>query len=80
MVSELRINLNDIVKFKLTETGQKYRDARLPSDSSLLKPKDDGYIHEQLWFVMQFFGPMIYMGMPKVPFVGCEFIVKGTAV
>lgn len=66
----VRINLNEIVKFKLSERGKevyrhRYDEYGFEYDR---EPKldDDGYMSMQLWTFMQTFGEHMAMGMPEV--------------
>ena len=61
---EVRINLNEEVKFKLSEHGKEiYRNWH-----NGLEPKldDDGYMSMQLWSFMWIFGDHMIVGMPEV--------------
>ena len=60
----VRINLNESVKFKLSERGKEiYRHIH-----EGLEPKldDDGYMSMQLWTFMWIFGEHIIPGVPEV--------------
>lgn len=61
---EVRINLNEIVKFKLPERGKEVYRHRHDG----LEPKldDDGYMSMQLWTFMQVFGEHMILGAPEV--------------
>lgn len=60
----VRINLNERVKFKLSEHGKEVYRHRHDG----LEPKldDDGYMSMQLWTFMQTFGEHMTLGMPGV--------------
>ena len=67
---EVRINLNEIVKFKLSERGKevyrhRYDEYGFEHDR---EPKldDDGYMSMQLWTFMQIFGEHMNPGMSEV--------------
>jgi trehalose-6-phosphate synthase len=75
----MKINLNDGVKFKINEDGEKYI-ANLNSTHSIYRrypisfPKDkDGYSNAQLWELFHYFGDAIYLGC-LTPF-GTEIII-----
>lgn len=69
---EVRINLNEKVKFKLSERGKEiYRhryDGYGFEYDSIQEPEldDDGYMEMQLWVFMQTFGEHMIMGMSEV--------------
>ena len=69
---EVRINLNESVKFKLSERGKEvYRhryDGYGFEYDSIREPKldDEGYVSMQLWMFMQTFGEHMILGMPEV--------------
>lgn len=67
---EVRINLNESVKFKLSERGKEiYRhrhDGYGFEYDREPKLDDDGYMSMQLWTFMQIFGEHMTWGMPEV--------------
>lgn len=67
---EVRINLNESVKFKLSERGKEiYRhrhDGYGFEYDREPKLDDDGYMSMQLWMFMQTFGEHMTMFMPEV--------------
>ena len=72
-VVEVRINLNESVKFKLSERGKeiyRHRYDGLWMDGSPYSQEpeldDDGYMSMQLWTFMQTFGEHMILGMPEV--------------
>ena len=69
----VRINLNEIVKFKLSERGEeiyrhRYDGFWMDGSPCRQEPKldDDGYMSMQLWTFMQTFGEHMTLGMPEV--------------
>jgi len=67
-MQNIKINLNNTVKFKITKDGEKYL-ANLNSTHNVYKlcpisfKKDsNGYSEAQLWELFQYFGEAIYMG------------------
>lgn len=69
-MSEIRINLNESVRFKLTERGKEiYRhrfDGICPKYNTEAKVDDDGYTTMHLWEFMNEFGQYMSMGLPEV--------------
>lgn len=67
---EVRINLNEIVKFKLSEHGKEVYRHRYDGYGFEYNREpeidDDGYMRMQLWTFMQIFGEHMIMGMPEV--------------
>ena len=61
---EVRINLNESVKFKLSERGKEIYRHRYDG----LEPEldDDGYMSMQLWTFMRVFGEHMIPGVPEV--------------
>lgn len=67
---EVRINLNESVKFRLSEYGKeiyRHRYDRYGFEYDR-EPKldDDGYMSMQLWTFMQIFGEHMILGAPEV--------------
>lgn len=71
----MKINLNDIVKVKLTEHGKniyyhRYDSISNPKVYGILhkypKVDEEGYTRMQLWDFMQAYGPYIGLAMPNV--------------
>ena len=62
---EVRINLNEKVRFKLSEYGKEIYRHRFEYNK---EPEldDDGYMEMQLWVFMQTFGEYMVMGMSEV--------------
>lgn len=62
----MKFNLNDTIKFRITEDGLKYLDAadagKPPERRTLFKTDENGWCEGQLWFVMATFGPAMYVG------------------
>lgn len=63
----ISVNMNARCRVRLTEYGRKvrgefYANLRLPCP-----PVDE--LEDQLWCLMQMFGPAISIGMSRVPFV-----------
>lgn len=67
---EVRINLNETVKFKLSERGKEIYRHRYDGYGFEYdrEPEldDDGYMEMQLWVFMQTFGEHMLMSMPEV--------------
>lgn len=68
---EVRINLNEIVKFKLSERGKeiyRHRYDKYGLFGYNREPilDDDGYMSMQLWTFMQIFGEHMTLGMSEV--------------
>ena len=74
-MSELRFNINDEIKVKLTDKGKEILAkeiakgnsiAKLPSNfrPSCYQEDDEGYIHPQLWDFMRIFGSHFFNGAP----------------
>lgn len=73
-----KINLNDYVKVKLTDSGKdifyhQYDQINEKYGKEVCTPyypeeDSDGFIEIQLWRLMQIYGPAISMGMRYVPF------------
>lgn len=62
---EVRINLNENVKFKLSEYGKEIYRHRFEYNR---EPEldDDGYMEMQLWVFMNIFGEHMIMGISEV--------------
>ena len=62
---KVRINLNEKVKFKLSEYGKEIYRHRFEYNK---EPKldDDGYMEMQLWAFMNIFGEHMIMGISEV--------------
>lgn len=67
-----KINLNDIIKVKLTDRGKDIfyhqhdefnQCARKIIKPSYPKVDEEGFTSFQLWYFMQLYGPHIHMGM-----------------
>lgn len=79
-MAEIRINLNESVKFKLTDHGKDIYYHRHDDLIKFLRKKGintdglqnypsvdkDGYSETQLWSFMTTYGPKMYMGAPIV--------------
>jgi hypothetical protein len=74
-MGEVRFNINDTIKVKLTDKGKEIlhrrivegvKIARLHSDfiPSCYQEDDEGYIHPQLWDFMNIFGSYFACGAP----------------
>lgn len=67
---EIRINLNERVKFKLSERGKEIYRHRYDGYGFEYNREpeldDDGYMSMQLWMFMQIFGEHMVMGMSEV--------------
>ena len=62
-----KLNINDIVKVKLTEKGRKiyteyYTRYSVGGVSKIIKLDADGFFHTELWDIMNIFGSHLYMG------------------
>lgn len=62
---EVRINLNERVRFKLSEYGKEVYRQRFEYNK---EPEldDDGYMEMQLWGFMNIFGEYMIMGISEV--------------
>lgn len=62
---EVRINLNESVKFKLSEYGKEIYRCRFEYNR---EPEldDDGYMEMQLWVFMNIFGEHMILGISEV--------------
>lgn len=63
-------NLNKKVKVKLTDTGiniykDYWREINPQKEPNL---DSDGYLEDQLWFIIAIFGKGIHLGAPELPF------------
>jgi hypothetical protein len=79
-MKEIKINLNDDVKVKITEYGQSilkkyYENLNIMKYYSYQKPDSDGFSTFQLWELMIFFGDEMYNGNPHQVFVKNEIIL-----
>lgn len=54
-------NINNLVRIKLTDEG---RAIAAREDRYFRSPDEDGWTSEQLWVVMQVFGPHLFNGGP----------------
>ena len=67
---EVKINLNEKVKFKLSERGQEIYRHRYDGYGIEYNREpeldDNGYMEMQLWVFMQTFGEHMIMGMSEV--------------
>lgn len=64
-------NLNAICRITLTATGARIWNARYDAIPQIPKPDPvaaGAVVETELWNVMNYFGPHIYMGMAEVPF------------
>lgn len=62
----MKININDTVRVKLTDTG---RAMLVEQDMRAYKlPEADGYTEFHLWELMQVFGSAMFHGNPNLPF------------
>lgn len=76
MSDEIKINLNDFIKVKLTETGKDIFNHRFDDlnkklgkevyKNISLKEDENGYVEFQLWDFMQIYGSYMYMAGPTV--------------
>lgn len=76
MVDEIKINLNDFIKVKLTETGKEIfihrfddinKNLRYEAYKNIpLEEDENGYTEFQLWDFMQIYGPYMYFAGPTV--------------
>ena len=76
MPDEIKINLNDFIKVKLTETGKEIFNHRFDDlnkklgkevyKNISLKVDENGYVEFQLWDFMQIYGSYMYMAGPTV--------------
>ncbi len=77
--ASVRINLNEVVKFKLTDLGKdifyhRYdkvnewirKRGGIPIQSFMPKVDEDGYTKMQLWGFIELYGEYIGMGKPNV--------------
>lgn len=72
----VKINLNDFVKFKLTDRGKdiyyhQHDEINMMHGRKVIEPHypetdEDGYCRMQLWKFMQIYGPYIGMGFNNV--------------
>lgn len=70
----LPININDIVRVKLTEKGKRvYRDHI--GLYNLFDKSKEGILETELWDIAKIFGPMFYVGAEAV-FENNEILVK----
>jgi hypothetical protein len=70
------MNINDGVRFKLTEHGKRIYEASSQSYHEYDDYCDEeGYYNEQLWVVMRIFGEHMYCGCKQV-FVNNEIILE----
>jgi hypothetical protein len=60
----MKVNINDMVKVKLTEYGKEI--------SRVLSPDIDGFNAFHLWELMQIFGRCMYLGNNMMPFENNE--------
>jgi len=63
------ININDMVYVYLTESGKRIMESEYAW--RLKEPfynNKTGLYHEQLWTLMQVFGPKMWLGCPEFPF------------
>lgn len=67
---EIRINLNEKVKFKLSERGKEIYRHRYDGYGFEYNREpeldNDGYMRMQLWTFMEIFGKYMTLGMPEV--------------
>lgn len=76
MPDEIKINLNDFIKVKLTETGKEIFNHRFDELNEKLKKEayknipleedENGYTEFQLWDFMQIYGSYMYFAGPTV--------------
>lgn len=76
MPDEIKINLNDFIKVKLTETGKDIFNHRFDELNEKLKKQayknmplkedENGYTEFQLWDFMQIYGSHMYFAGPTV--------------
>jgi hypothetical protein len=77
-----RFNINDKVKFELTEYGKQFLEAHLAEERKqfgidahdLYKPNYCGYIKMQVWEFMNLFGPTFKIGFQDQVIVNNELI------
>lgn len=73
MSKYIKFNINDDIKFKLTPKGLEIIEKINKTDPTYKRfpkefiPDEDGYCHEQLWCMMDFWGPYMAHGS-SVPF------------
>lgn len=65
----MKININDVVKVKLTKYGHE-----ILSEQYIKKSSDD--CDFQLWELMNLFGQCLYMGNQKIPFEMNEIYIE----
>ena len=65
----MKINLNEIVKYRLTQKAQEFREN---DDYTKVMIKDigDGWFESEIWVAMHVFGPQMYMGNTDCTFEG----------
>lgn len=74
------MNINDNVQYTLTASGAAIWNARYEDTAMLTKyvpevMRAGDVVKTQLWYVMQVFGPHIYLGMGEAFCVNCEMEV-----
>lgn len=67
----MKISLNDNVKVKVTEEGEKraredYKALTGKDDKLPLERDEDGWTEDQLWHLMSTYGPHIFLGGPNI--------------
>ena len=66
---QIKINLNDTIKVRLTERGKRI----LEQNFKEIKIDEDGYYRKPLWYIMQEFGE--YMGVGLSSPIEMEIII-----
>jgi hypothetical protein len=72
-----KMNINDMIKFRLTEYGELLRQTywlKLGIQPPVLVPDHQGRIEMQMWEVMHTFGPFLHMGGEQI-IVNNEIII-----
>lgn len=76
----MKINLNDNVRVKLNDRGRfiwnRYWVLATHNDDHSMNSKitEDGYLQEQLWVVMNVFGPHLQMGFDQPMETNMDYI------
>mgnify|MGYP003588214106 CR=1 FL=1 len=73
---QMKINLNEIVTYKLTPKAQEFRKnddyARV-----MIRDLGDGRFESEIWTIMNVFGPEMYMGNTDCTFEGMTIETRG---
>lgn len=76
------VNLNNYVRFKLTDKGREYINALNQNNPIYsrcplkFKVDSDGWIEEQLWHFMYLFGSEMYMGFEQIVETEIQILVR----